>query len=347
MLFKITSILFCVSILTSGITFAQETPAKVDSTILYKSIETYSKRSRFYGFIYQLVLKPIATNTTKKRVYKRLVQKSYRPFEGKIIRQINVETLDPFGYSVTDTTKKSSQDVLSKTANKWHIKTQGITIRNLLLIRQNQLFDSLRVRESERLVRSSGYVHDVSFFVKAASKNSDSVDIFIRELDNWSITLAVEASPSSPTLKLTDKNFLGLGHEFQNSFTWRRTNGDNAYNINYFIPNIRHTYVNSTVHYGSDQYGNFIKSIAVERPFFSPLTKWAGGFFVSSQFRKDSIKDINLLYVPLHLKFSTHDYWGGYAIRILKGDEVVDRVTNLIFTARYLSVRYNEKPPEI
>jgi hypothetical protein len=347
MLFKIISILFYVSILTSVVTFAQETPAKKDTTLLYKSIETYSKRSNFNRYIYQLIFKPVATKTTKKKVYKRLVQKSYKPFEGKIIRHINVETLDPFGYSVTDTTKKSSQDLLSKTGNKWHIKTQGITIRNLLLIRQNQLFDSLRVRESERLVRSQAYVHDVSFFVKAASKNSDSVDIYIRELDNWSITPEVEASPSSPTLKLTDKNFLGLGHEFQNSFTWNQTKGDNAYYINYFIPNIRNTYINSTAHYGSDQYGSFIKSFAVDRPFFSPLAKWAGGISVSSQFRKDSIKDINLLYVPLHLKFRTYDYWAGNAIRIFKGNEFVERVTNLILTARYLSVRYIEKPPEL
>jgi len=347
MLFKISSILFCVSILTCGMTDAQETPAKKDTTLLYKKIETYSKKSKFNGYIYQLIFKPVETNTTKKKVKKRLVQKSYKPFENKIIRHIEVETLDPFGYSVTDTSKKSSQDLLSKTGNKWHIKTQGITIRNLLLFRQNQLFDSLRIRESERLIRSSGYVHDVSFFVKAASNNSDSVDIFIRELDNWSISPSVDASPSSPTLKLTDKNFLGLGHEFQNSFTWNQTKGDNAYYINYFIPNIRNTYINSTVHYGSDQYGNFIKGFAVDRPFYSPLANWAAGISVSSQFRKDSIKDINSLYVPLHLKFSTHDYWAGNAIRIFKGNDLVERVTNLILTGRYLNVRYNEKPPEL
>lgn len=346
MLSKITSILFCVSILTTGTTFAQETPAKKDTIQLYKSIKTYSKRSKFNGFMYNLIFKPVAINTTKKKVYKRLVQKSYKPFEGKIIRHINVETLDPFGYSVADTTPPSL-NTLTKAGNRWHIKTQGITIRNLLLIRQNQVFDSLRVKESERLVRSRSYVHDVSFFVKAASKGSDSVDIYIRELDNWSISPSGSGSTSNLEINITDKNFLGLGHEFQNDFNWFQSKGELSYFTNYFIPNIRNTYINSTVHYGKDRYGSFIKSVAVDRPFFSPLAKWAGGVSVSTNFKKDSVKDINGLYVPLHTKFNTQDYWAGTAIRIFKGNTEVERVSNLIFTMRYLRIGYIEKPPEL
>src|ERR1035437_3111087 len=104
MQFKIIILIYTISVTTIGMTLAQETPAKKDSTKIYKSIETYSKRSKFNGFIYQLIFKPVATNTTKKKVAKRLIQKSYKPFEGKIIRHINIETLDPFGYSVADTT---------------------------------------------------------------------------------------------------------------------------------------------------------------------------------------------------------------------------------------------------
>ena len=346
MKFNIILLIYTISVTTIGMTFAQETPAKKDTIKLYKSIETYSKRSKFNGFIYQLIFKPVATNTTKKKVAKRLIQKSYRPFEGKIIRHINIETLDPFGYSVTDTTPPS-MNTLIKAGNKWHIKSQDITIRNLLLIRQNQLFDSLRVKESERLVRSRNYVSDVSFFVKAVSKGSDSVDIFIRELDNWSISPSGSGSASNLEINLSDKNLLGLGHEFQNDFNWYQTKGVLSYNTNYFIPNFRNTYITSTLHYGTDQYGNFVKSIAVDRPFFSPLAKWAGGASISTQFNKDSVKDINGLYVPLHIKFNTQDYWAGKAIRILKGNTEVDRVTNLILTARYLRIGYIEKPPEL
>ncbi|NJO68441.1 MAG: hypothetical protein HC830_03470, partial [Bacteroidetes bacterium] len=74
------------------------------------------------------------------------------------------------------------------TGNKLHVKTLPIAIYNLLLIRQNQPFDSLLVRESERLIRRQKYVHEVIFTPQRVKTSSDSVDIFIRVLDIWSLT---------------------------------------------------------------------------------------------------------------------------------------------------------------
>jgi hypothetical protein len=279
MCFKNISMLFFGSLLISDFAFAQQKPAKTDSSQLYENIESYSKRSKFNMFMCRLIFKPVAPiskkKQIKKKVYKKLIQKPYNAFEGKIIRHINIETLDPFGYSISGATLPP-QNILTKTGNNLHIKSQHITIRNLLLIRQNQPFDSLLVKESERLVRSRGYVHDVSFFVIAASKNSDSVDIFIRVLDNWSIIPKVTVSSSHVAVNLTDKNFLGLGHEFQDGYTRYPATNDNTYNINYFIPNFRNTYINSTLHYNNDQFGNFNKSFAVDRPFFFALCQMGG-----------------------------------------------------------------------
>ena len=223
--FKIIFILFLFLILKNENTFAQKVPIKIDSTHIYKNIESYSKRRKVTKFMYKLVFKPVAVsspkNKNKKHTYKKRIQKSYKAFEGKTIRHINIETLDPFGYSVADTIILT-QNFLSKAGNKLHVKSQHKTIRNLLLIRENQKFDSLLVKESERLVRIQGYVHDVSFFV-VASKKSDSVDIFIRELDNWSFTPQVFFSNSQVAIQLDDKNFLGFGHEFKDNYTWYHT----------------------------------------------------------------------------------------------------------------------------
>ncbi len=147
---------------------AQQDSVKTDSTQLYKNIESYSKRSRFNGFMYRLIFKPVTPDfknkPLRKKAYKKLIQKPYSTFEGKIIRNIDVVTLDPFGYSASDTVVRK-QNFLSKAGNGMHIKTQGITIRNLLLIHKNQPFNSLLVKESERLIRNQKYVHEVSFSV--------------------------------------------------------------------------------------------------------------------------------------------------------------------------------------
>ena len=182
-------ILFFVSVFISAFAFAQETPVKTDSTHLYKDIETYSKRNKFNTFIYRLIFKPItiiSKKGVKKKAYKKLIQKPYSTFQGKIIRKINIITLDPFGYSAIDTTVVS-QNKLTKAGNNLHIKTQTIAIRNLLLIHENEPFNSFFVKESERLIRNQKFVHDVFFYVSSPGLKSDSVDIFIRELDNWSI----------------------------------------------------------------------------------------------------------------------------------------------------------------
>jgi len=343
-------IFFLISIYVSNSAFAQHDTIKKDSTLLYKNIELYSKRSKFNKFMYGLVFKSIATKSSKikakRKAYKKLIHKPYSSFEGKVIRNINIETLDPFGYSIGDTIV-APPNFISAVGNKLHVKSKHITIQNLLIIHQNQLFDSLRVKESERLVRIRGYVRDVSFYVKYTSNKSDSVDIFIRELDNWSILPKAIISTSRNTFDLTDRNFLGFGQEFQHAFTRNFSSGINSYNTSYTIPNIRNTFVSTTMHYGIDGYGNFDRILNIERPFYSPLAKWAAGAYIAYQYKKDSLKYIDSIYVPLNLKFSTQDYWVGKAIQIFKGNTEDERTTNLIVAARYYRIRYSENPVEL
>lgn len=333
--------IFFVSILIKDFGFAQQTSVKNDSTKLYRDVESFSKRSKFTTFIYKMVFKPTKQNVTKKK----LIQKPYSSFEGKTIRHIYVETLNPFGYSIDDTAAVA-QNFLAKAGNKLHVKSQSFTIRNLLLIRKNQPFDALLAKESERLLRSRDFVKDVSFFVKVAAKNSDSVDVYIRVLDIWSLipNLKVANSTSGTTIDLTDKNFLGLGHEFKTVYNWNYVEATNAFITNYSIPNIKNTYIRTTLHYEIDGQKNFIKSIDFERPFFSPLAKWAAGANFTQQFRNDSIWINDSLFVQQQFKFNAQDYWAGFATQLFKGSSVDERSTNLITTARFLRVRYLENP---
>lgn len=349
MWFKKILILFFISVFISAVVFAQETAVRKDTTKIYKDIESYSKRNKFNTFMYRLIFKPvtvISKKAVKKKVYKKLIQKPYSTFQGKIIRKINIVTLDPFGYSASDTSAVS-QNKLTKVGNDLHIKTQIITIRNLLLIRENEPFNSFYVKESERLIRSQKFVHDVFFYVALTKPKSDSVDILIRELDIWSINAQGSISTSRINFGITDKNFLGLGDEFHNVFSRDFTNGISAFNTNYIIPNIRTSYINSKLHFGIDGYGNSSRSVAFDRPFYSPYAKWAAGISFVTQVKKDSLKYLNPIYSPLNYKLKSQDFWVGKAIQIFKGSTEEELATNLIFTLRYLRVRYNEKPSDI
>lgn len=334
---------------TSGFAFAQSKPVKKDSTKIYTEIEDYSKRSKFTRLMYGLVFNPSAADPANKKAqkkkYKKLIRRPYSAFKGKIIRHIEIETLDPFGFSIADTIQLK-QNLLNRTGNKLHLKSQEITIRNLLLIRKNQPFDSLLVKESERLVRTRGYIRDVSFFVKRASGSADSVDIFIRSLDRWSIIPRGSISSSKVSVGFTENNFLGLGHQFKNDYTRNNTLQTNSFQTDYSIPNIKNTYISSNLHYGTDRNIYSSRSLSFDRPFFSPFAKWAAGVIFIHQFVNDSIPDSNSELVHLQFKYNAQDYWAGYAMRIFKGNSEYNRTTNFITATRFFRIRYLEKPSQ-
>lgn len=347
MRFKIIFVLLLITISSTDLAFAQITPAKKDAPYLYDTSKSFSLKSKFSRFIYRLLFKPVEVNPSgtkvKRKVYKKLIQKPYSNFEGKTIRHINIVTLDPFSYSISDTIT-GSLNFLTRPGNNLHLKSQTGTIRNLLLIRPNQRFDSLLVKESERLVRKKKYVTDVSFFVLAASKRSDSVDIFIRELDTWSIIPKISSSPDGFKLNLIDKNFLGLGHEFQNVFTRNYPGENTAFSTNYVIPNISNTNIGAILHYGIDNHGNFNRSITVDRPFFSSFSKWAGGFSLAQLVSRNHMPAADSLSDLQGYKMNEQDYWVGHATQLFKGNTENHRTTDLITAARFLRIRYPERP---
>ena len=312
---------------------------------MYKNIETYSKKNEFTKFMYGLVFKPAVITPSKKKRPK-LAQLPYSNFEGKIIRNITIITMDPFGYSIKDTAV-IPENIVFKTGNAMHIKTQYITIKNILLFHENRPFDSLLVKESERLIRSQPYVQDVLFDVVPINKTIDSVDMHIRVLDKWSFIPNGAVSNARTTIGFTENNFIGFGHGFQNAYTWNYVNGKKAYSTNYFIPNIRNSYISALLHYDIDENNNFGKSLTIDRPFYSPLARWAAGLIISQQFQIDTFGDTLSGRVRQDLEFNTQDFWAGKAFKIFKGNSEDERATDAIIAARYLRIRYLEKPIEM
>lgn len=322
---------------------AQADIEKNDSIKLYSNIETYSERSGFTRFMYRMFFEPVTKGPQKSRLPLHAEQLPYSSFEGKTIRKINIVTLDPFGNSIGDTIV-ASESFISRIGNKLHIKTRQHVVRNLLLINENQVFDSLLVKESERLVRANNYVSDVSFYVESSSENSDSVDIYIRVLDTWSIIPDGSYNAGRATVGLTEDNFIGLGHKFQNRFTWNTSNNAYAHNHGYYIPNISRSYISSALTYRVEENKDYNVSLMIDRPFFSSFAKWGAGVYLSQQLHKDFYLANDTLTGLQTVKFNTMDYWAGKATPILRGRTEIDRTTNFITTIRYLRISFLEKP---
>ncbi|MFN3916138.1 MAG: hypothetical protein ACK4K0_00225 [Flavobacteriales bacterium] len=277
--------------------------------------------------------------------YRKLTQVPYENYEGKIIREIKVLTLDPFDYSLEGESEESINFLL-KTGNCLHIKSKKNTIRNSLLFRESQPFDSLSVKESERLIRSLPYTREVAIVIQPILEQSDSVDVWVYELDRWSIVPRYSSSELRAEIGLRETNLLGLGHGFTGLYNRYKTDGDDNFSAYYFIPNILSTYIHSTLMLGTDIFKNKTRSIALERPFFSPLAQWAGGVNFTQVLRDNPAYAIDSLFELRTFNMNTQDIWAGWSFRMHKKGHKNERITRFISNVRFLNIRYSGKSIE-
>ena len=139
MIVKLKWIFFVLIIFSYQLSFAQENGKKIDSSKMYRKIEKYSKKRKFTKFVYKLIFEPVAEQKVRKSSFQKIKKPNYIQYEGKIIRNIEIITLDPFGFSDIDSTRVPS-NFMDRTGNSLHAKTKNIAIRNLLLIKKNKPF---------------------------------------------------------------------------------------------------------------------------------------------------------------------------------------------------------------
>lgn len=316
-----------------------------DSVQVYKKIEENAKKTKFKRMIYRLLFKSKRSQTkSQKNAQKEVfIKRAFERNEGKIIRQIRIETLDPFGYSVTNTKDEPTKG-FERFGNRMHLKTKNWTIRNLLLFKKNHPLDSLAVQESERLIRRQRYVRSVFINPVEIPGSNDSIDVSVRVLDSWSLIPTGAVSSSKGRFDLTERNFFGLGHEIENDFSRRFADGKRAYMGQYTINNIKNTYIKATFIYDNDLNDNVTRSARIERQFFSPLTRLAGGAYFENRFYVDSLPDNTGVFENQNFKLETQQYWLGHSFKIFKGRTEDFRSTNLVTTVGYKNVSYKSTP---
>src|SRR5690606_27747028 len=112
----------------------------------------------------------------------------------------------------------------------------------------------------------------------------------------------------------------------------------------YRIPNIQKTYIGFQIGYYSNEENEYTKGLGFERPFFSPLTRWAGGIYIGQRAYQDSIPNEFRIQAQ-NFKYNFQDYWGGLSFRLFNTDHSTEeRLNNLIIAARYFKLQYVDRP---
>ncbi|MGE5428140.1 MAG: hypothetical protein ACM3O8_09620 [Methylococcaceae bacterium] len=316
--------------------------------------------------IHNHILSPNITTIDYDQEFLGIKPMAYYPLEGKIIRTIDIELLDPFGYSLQDTTLVPQQ-LTKKVGNALHIHTKEKVIKNLLLIHVHQPFDSLLFKESVRLIRSQKYVQDVMAYPSLASPKADSIDIHIRVIDIWSIIPSWSKTGQSYQAGLADNNFLGTGNRLQLDPRFGKNINGSVSQLGYILSNIGDSHITGSFQYyflgNNDLINNqdirkpvysslsynlptlslsnryLIRSIELYRPFFSPLARWAGGIFLGQlATRQNYIDKDSVRYISS--KTSIQDVWGAVSLPLPTIYSQASRTSGIIISARILRTRY-------
>lgn len=312
-----------------------------DTLDIYKRIKKTAFKHKFTRFLYSTVfIDPAPLRYEKKPLSD--AQKKKDPvlaFEGKTIRNIQILVMDPFGYSANDTSRTTIND-LQKIGNVLHVVSQKRVVNNRLLFKQNDKLDLLKIMESERLLRTAEFINDAKIYVKAIANISDSIDITIIVHDKWTLDPTFSIGTTRGKLRLRDKNLAGLGHTMQQTFAYDKTNGMD-YRGNYFISNIKNTYVSGNLFYITNQ--QFKQTgIQLDRPFYSILTKFAGGLSISKTWGEFIYGDT--IQFSHKLNYTHMDQWVAKSYRLNYKKSVKQSGPRIIGAFRYSEQRYQLRP---
>lgn len=316
------------------------------TTSIYQDIHDLSKKSKFNKFVYKLLFRSSALKAEnlipdRKPIEKPLITNKSN---GKIIRNIIIETLDPFGQSVTNENKKP-RNGFERFGNSIHLKTKEFTIRNLLLFRKNELCDSLILKESERLIRSQRYVREVKVTPIFLGTTNDSIDVKVRVLDSWSLIPNGSYSSNQSSVKLTERNLFGFGHQIAGNLENRFSPKEQAVFARYTINNIKNSFIKLDLEYTNEFNNNSRRSVNLSRPFYSVYAKNAGGVYFENTLSTEFFPVSDSL-VAEPVKFEFQEYWYGRAFKIKEKRFKTDVYTNLITAISYNRKTFLRKPDE-
>ncbi|AYA37289.1 hypothetical protein D3Y59_09630 [Hymenobacter oligotrophus] len=202
-----------------------------------------------------------------------LLDRQYDRHNYKVVRRVEVQTLDAFGYNINDTTRVP-RNFLEKGGNALHIVTARRKVRKLLLFRPGQELQPQALAETERLLRQTNFILDARVLVNERTSTRDSVDIKVITKDVFSTSAGLQIRDvGAGVLTLRDKNFLARGHDFRNRFSYGRPDPQGwAYDGSYTVP--LRNYLVAQARY-RNQYQTEEKAASLSRGFVAVNTRYA------------------------------------------------------------------------
>ncbi|MEO0554116.1 MAG: hypothetical protein AAF149_12990 [Bacteroidota bacterium] len=304
----------------------------------YIRLKNSFHKRRFTKELYDLLFKdPEKKKSTKKAAPKP--RYSIEEFEGQRIGKVIIKKLEIFGTSINDTTKRSSKWAI-RVGNKLHTYTRSRVIRNNLFFEEGDIINADLITDSERIIRSLPFVRDSRIYLKP-NKKEGVVDAIVVVKDLWSISFDAGFSGFDDwDLSLTERNFLGLGHELRNEVDYDEASDQLlGYSGTYRINNIKNTFITTDFNFTSSERLDRTR-FRIFRNFITPETKYAGGIQITRE--RELIQRIDPDEITsFDSEYNNQDFWLGKSYLISRED---DRRSNVQIGGRFSRTRFIQRP---
>jgi hypothetical protein len=240
-----------------------DTTVTSSDTVAYNRIQQAMSNKKITKRIFSLLTnRPDVVTITPDR--EASIDEQFIPYEGMIIRDINVTVLPPIGYDVKKYDSAQRINRLGKIVNETHVNTRSWVLKNSLLFSKGQEIDPLIMAETEAFIRNAGYVNDVYIRIDTVSATEANVTVVVQ--DNLSIGASVRNLSYKADIELFDRNFIGLGNNFIlrgifNSELDRKFGGG----VGYKYPNLLRTFINIDALFVDDILSTY-RAASLERP---------------------------------------------------------------------------------
>lgn len=206
--------------------------------------------------------------------------------EGAVIGEVLLRVGNIF-----DASQPEESRALFRLANRLHRTTREEVIERQLLFRPGDRYSRRTVEESERLLRGNRYLYEAE--IHPVHYGDGRVDLEVITRDVWTLNVGAglgrSGGTSSTHFQIQDTNVLGTGKSITLSHQQDVDRTTSAFRFD--DPGVLGSRVRVGLEYDSNSDGD-LRSLQVERPFYSLDTRWSAGLTASSGAQVDSLYEL-------------------------------------------------------
>ena len=295
-------------------------------------LENQSERSFFTQKLHEWLVK---SSIDKKNSPGAAHLNKLAKYEGKIIKNIDIRHIPPFGGSVNDTTAVGDS-WLARIGNHFRFETASGIIKKTITIENNQSFSPTAVYDSERLLRALSFINDARLRVWPSPVNPQAVNISIYVQDRYPHAITAGVMDDQPRVSLINKNLLGRGLSLAHTLVVPSADyRDWGFRETLGAENFLGEYIDLEIDYAKTKKFDLISG-KMEREFVLPEIKYAGGLHVNRSFTNPNIRDYPAVEWEPPLNYRRQNLWVGRSFLI--GQSETPLRSNLYITGRYLDL---------